>query len=81
MEEVFLALVCIPENNPRSVFLRWGAFLMSLCMNGFYCYKRIRSNTPIDMTKRDDLNYLAAETKMNIQFEIIREEIVAALPG
>lgn len=35
--------------------LRWGAFLLSLFMNSFYCYKRIRKNYPIDMSKRVDL--------------------------
>lgn len=35
--------------------LRWGAFLLSLFMNSFYCYKRIRKNYPVDMSKRTDL--------------------------
>jgi Fe-S oxidoreductase len=34
--------------------LRWGAFLLSLFMNAFYCYKRIRKNYPVDMSKRTD---------------------------
>jgi radical SAM superfamily enzyme YgiQ (UPF0313 family) len=36
--------------------LRMGAFLLSLFMNAFYTYKRIRKNYPIDMNKRTDLN-------------------------
>lgn len=36
--------------------LRSGAFLLSLFMNAFYCYKRIRKNYPIDMSKRTDIN-------------------------
>ncbi|NUO02221.1 MAG: B12-binding domain-containing radical SAM protein [Saprospiraceae bacterium] len=28
-----------------------GAFLMSFFMNAFYCYKRIRKNYPVDMSK------------------------------
>jgi radical SAM superfamily enzyme YgiQ (UPF0313 family) len=38
------------------ITLRWGAFLLSLFMNSFYCFKRVYRNYPIDMTKRDDLN-------------------------
>ena len=36
--------------------LRWGAFLLSLFMNSFYAYKRMRKNYPIDMTRRAELN-------------------------
>jgi radical SAM superfamily enzyme YgiQ (UPF0313 family) len=37
----------------RSMFyLRWGAFLMTLFMNSFYGFKRLRKNYPIDMGKR-----------------------------
>lgn len=36
----------------RGLQLRWGAFLMVLFMNGFYCLKRMRGNLPIDMSKR-----------------------------
>ncbi|MGV3766632.1 MAG: B12-binding domain-containing radical SAM protein [Chitinophagaceae bacterium] len=32
--------------------LRWGAFLLSLFMNSFYAWKRIRKNYPIDMNRR-----------------------------
>ncbi|MGX5820346.1 B12-binding domain-containing radical SAM protein [Chitinophaga lutea] len=40
----------------RGLFaLRTGAFLMSLFMNSFYAYKRIRKNYPIDMSKRNDV--------------------------
>ena len=40
----------------RGLFtLRWGAFLLSLFMNSFYSYKRVRKNYPIDMSKRTDL--------------------------
>ncbi|WP_162055235.1 B12-binding domain-containing radical SAM protein [Pontibacter pamirensis] len=38
--------------------LRTGAFLLSFFMNSFYTYKRLRSNYPIDMSKRTDLNNL-----------------------
>ncbi|HEY0058487.1 MAG TPA: radical SAM protein [Flavisolibacter sp.] len=39
----------------RGLFtLRWGAMLLSLFMNSFYCYKRLSRNYPIDMTKRTD---------------------------
>lgn len=34
--------------------LRLGAFLLSVFMNGFYSYKRVRRNFPIDMTARQD---------------------------
>ena len=27
-------------------YLRWGAFLMCVFMNGFYCLKRLRGNAP-----------------------------------
>ncbi|MBN2444964.1 MAG: radical SAM protein, partial [Spirochaetales bacterium] len=30
-------------------YLRFGAFCMSLTMNGFYCLKNVTGNTPIDM--------------------------------
>jgi radical SAM superfamily enzyme YgiQ (UPF0313 family) len=41
----------------RGLFtLRWGAFLLSFFMNSFYCWKRVRRNFPIDMSKRTDLN-------------------------
>ena len=37
----------------RSSFtLRFGAILLSVFMNSFYCLKRIKRNYPIDMTKR-----------------------------
>lgn len=37
----------------RGLFtLRRGAFCLSLFMNGFYCYKRMKGNYPIDMTRR-----------------------------
>lgn len=43
----------------RGIFsLRMGAFLLSLFMNVFYTYKRVRKNYPIDMSKRTDLNKL-----------------------
>ena len=43
----------------RGLFtLRMGAFLLSLFMNSFYSYKRVRKNYPIDMSKRTDLNML-----------------------
>lgn len=43
----------------RGVFsLRKGAFLMSVFMNAFYCYKRIRVNFPIDMSKRSDMKVI-----------------------
>ncbi|HYG49251.1 MAG TPA: radical SAM protein [Flavobacteriales bacterium] len=36
----------------RGLFtLRGGALLMSLCMNGFYCLKRMRRNYPADMAR------------------------------
>ena len=38
----------------RGVFqLRFGAFCLSLFMNGFYSYKRLRGNFPVDMSKRE----------------------------
>lgn len=41
----------------KGVFtLRWGAFLLSLFMNSFYTYKRLRKNYPLDMSRREDLN-------------------------
>jgi radical SAM superfamily enzyme YgiQ (UPF0313 family) len=41
----------------RGLFtLRWGAFLLSLFMNSFYSYKRVKKNYPVDMTKRSELN-------------------------
>ncbi|HKZ67667.1 MAG TPA: radical SAM protein [Chitinophagaceae bacterium] len=43
----------------RAMFsLRRGAFLLSLFMNSFYAYKRVRKNYPIDMSKRADINKL-----------------------
>jgi radical SAM superfamily enzyme YgiQ (UPF0313 family) len=42
------------------ISLRWGAFLLSLFMNAFYSYKRVRKNYPIDMTKRKHMHTLAA---------------------
>jgi radical SAM superfamily enzyme YgiQ (UPF0313 family) len=41
----------------RGLFtLRPGAFCLSLFMNGFYCYKRMRGNYPIDMSRRSKGN-------------------------
>lgn len=41
----------------RGIFaLRRGAILLSLFMNAFYTYKRLRKNYPLDMSKRKDLN-------------------------
>ena len=34
--------------------LRWGAFLMCLTMNAFYCLKRLRGNEPIAFDARTD---------------------------
>ncbi|OQP57588.1 hypothetical protein [Niastella populi] len=43
----------------RGLFtLSAGAFLLSAFMNSFYCYKRMRKNYPVDMTKRKNLNKL-----------------------
>lgn len=43
----------------RSLFiLRWGALLLSLFMNSFYTYKRLRKNYPIDMSKKASLSKL-----------------------
>ncbi|MET0393818.1 MAG: radical SAM protein [Chitinophagaceae bacterium] len=39
--------------------LRSGALLLSLFMNSFYAYKRIRKNYPIDMSRRTDLSKAA----------------------
>ncbi|SMC45741.1 DUF4070 domain-containing protein [Sporomusa malonica] len=37
----------------RGLFkLRLGAILLSLFMNGFYCLKKLRNNSPIDMNIR-----------------------------
>lgn len=51
----------------RGLFsLRRGAFLLSLFMNSFYTYKRVRKNYPIDMSKRKDLNKVVVPiTKAN----------------
>jgi radical SAM superfamily enzyme YgiQ (UPF0313 family) len=38
--------------------LRWGALLLSLFMNSFYTYKRIRKNYPVDMSRRADAGKL-----------------------
>lgn len=44
----------------RGVFcLRWGAFLLSLFMNSFYSFKRIRKNYPIDMGRREEMAKLS----------------------
>ena len=51
--------------------LRRGAFLLSLFMNCFYTYKRIRKNYPIDMSKRTDFSRLPApplKTKKIVPF-------------
>ena len=46
--------------------LQWGAFLLSLFMNSFYAYKRVRKNYPVDMSKRRDLNQpVTPLTKLN----------------
>lgn len=51
----------------RGLFtLRWGAFLLSLFMNSFYCYKRMRLNFPVDMTARVDLAGLVQPLKNSI---------------
>ena len=34
-------------------YLRWGAFLMCLFMNVFYCLKRVRGNEPISFEGQD----------------------------
>lgn len=40
----------------RGLFtLRRGAFLLSLFMNSFYSWKRVRKNYPIDMTQRHNI--------------------------
>lgn len=51
----------------RGLFtLRRGAFLLSLFMNSFYSYKRVRKNYPIDMTKRTDMaKLMEPQTKVN----------------
>lgn len=37
----------------RSLFrLRLGALCLVIAMNGFYCAKRLRGNTPVDMRRR-----------------------------
>ena len=61
----------------RGLFtLRIGAFLLSLFMNSFYSYKRIRKNYPIDMTKRTDINKLVQPaTKVN-KINILQEATI-----
>jgi len=61
----------------RGLFtLRMGAFLLSLFMNSFYSYKRIRKNYPIDMTKRTDINKLVQPaTKVN-KINILQEATI-----
>jgi radical SAM superfamily enzyme YgiQ (UPF0313 family) len=36
----------------RSLQLGWGAFFLSLLMNGFYCWKNLRNNLPVNMETR-----------------------------
>jgi Domain of unknown function (DUF4070) len=57
----------------RGMFsLRRGAFLLSLFMNSFYAYKRVRKNYPIDMSKRTDLNKLA-EPRVKVSYDTLRQ--------
>ncbi len=51
----------------RGMFtLRRGAFLLSLFMNSFYTYKRVRKNFPVDMSKQAGLNSITVPlTKAN----------------
>lgn len=49
----------------RGMFtLRLGAFVMSLFMNAFYCYKRMRGNYPIDMSKHADLKATHTDSRV-----------------
>lgn len=69
----------------RGLFtLRWGAFLLSMFMNSFYAYKKVRRNYPVDMSRRTDLNQLfpqpPAKTR-NINLLQEKEEYWAQRPA
>ncbi len=57
--------------------LRWGAFLLSLFMNSFYAYKRIKKNYPIDMSKRADLYSSVKPLSQSPGNKLHKEELVA----
>lgn len=48
--------------------LRWGAFLLVLFMNAFYCLKRLRGNFPIDMSKRENITTIHPLRPVNSPF-------------
>ena len=47
--------------------LRGGAFLLSFFMNSFYCYKRVRKNYPIDMSKRTEFVNHSIQPPINVK--------------
>ena len=53
-----------------------GAFLLSLFMNSFYSYKRVRKNYPIDMSKRTDIYKLVEPVTKANNINILQEETV-----
>ena len=51
----------------RSIrYLRWGAFLMCLFMNVFYCLKRVRGNEPISFEGQDLYPEIYEEVAFNM---------------
>jgi hypothetical protein len=43
--------------------LRWGAFLMSTFMNGFYCWKAMWGNEPVDFNGNTVYGEIKVEVK------------------
>lgn len=59
----------------RGMFrLRWGAFLLSMFMNSFYCYKRVRGNYPVDMGRQKEDSRLG-ETRLKVAEENVYEGV------
>jgi radical SAM superfamily enzyme YgiQ (UPF0313 family) len=65
----------------RGMFsLRLGAFLLSLFMNSFYSYKRVRKNYPIDMTKRTDISRVVQPLTITTSNNTVQDEKHLAKP-
>ncbi len=68
----FSPLYAIKRIWRGALTLRLGAFLLSFFMNSFYSYKRVRSNFPIDMTRRPDLAVTSAPLQ-NGKMTVVKE--------
>jgi hypothetical protein len=60
-------------------YLRWGAFLMCLFMNVFYCLKRVRGNEPISFEGQE--LYPEIQEEVAAHMHDLQEVVPLAMPS